>query len=447
MSETDGFERGADRRETPLRFDFEGREIPAEAGQSVAGALHAAGVRTLSRSVKYHRPRGYSCGFGACGDCPVNIDGMPGAVSCTSPVRGGERVRREGGAPGVGFDALRTADLMRPFLKAGFQFRLFPRNPRLSRAAGAVMARLAGGGRMPTPAAAARATAAAVRLSEPEVLVIGAGVSGLTAALAAADTGAAVTLVDARFDGGRSRVRTEPVQTEHGPVSPAELVDGLFARARAHRGITFVRGTASGSLDGVVPVIDEAQRVRHELRPRAVVIAAGGYETPVPVPGHDLPGVMLADGALRLALIEGVRPGRRALVVGDEPRAAQVAERLTGCGVEVLDVVASDALVRVRGWSRARGAVVREASGRERRIAADLVCVAAERRPAEELVLQLAYAEAGSHDLIRSDTPSVVGAIAVGTAAGSADYSLPQIIDRVAEFTRSQTSEIPSTTQ
>ncbi|MBO1900971.1 FAD-dependent oxidoreductase [Leucobacter weissii] len=350
---------------------------------------------------------------------------MPATTSCTAPVRGGEQVRREQGLPAASFDLLRAADLMRPMLRAGFQFRLFARQPRLSKIAGRLLAVLAGGGRRPSAEAAQRAVVARVETAQPRLLVIGGGVSGLTAALAAADAGTEVTLVDQEMIGGRGRVRTEAVVDERGAErSPGELVDELLRAARAHARIHLLQGLALGWIDGLVPVVDERSRTRFELRPDALVLATGGYEVPLMVPGHDLPGVMLADGALRLADIELVRPGRRAVVVADA-RGEAVAERLRRRGVTVAAIVPSAQLRRVTGWSRATGV---RTTGSPSRIRADLVCVAGPRRPAEELLLHLAYAESGSHELVRSDRPDPGARVAVvGSATGEVSYSLADV--------------------
>ncbi|QZY52586.1 2Fe-2S iron-sulfur cluster-binding protein [Leucobacter tenebrionis] len=427
-----------------LSFTFEGRSVTAREGQSIAGALRATGRRTLSRGVKYHRPRGYTCGFGACGDCPLKIDGMPATVSCTTPVRGGEVVRREGGFPNAGFDLLRAADLMRPFLKAGFQFKLFARQPRLSKLAGAVLGALAGGGRAPSAEAVARATGIRVSERETDLLVIGGGASGLAAALAAADTGASVLLVDHELLGGRSRVRTEPIRVGDTERRPSEIVGDLLRRAADHPGIEVLRGSAIGLIDGLVPVVEAGGEARHDVRAAAIVLATGSYEVPILVPGHDLPGVVLADGALRLAALEGVRPGRRAVVIDGDPRAAAVAEELGRFGVEVVARVPARQVVRVTGWSRATGVLIREGDhgsgsaprSRPRRVRADLICVVGPRRPAEELALHAAYGDAGSHERVVSD--AAVGlagdrVAVVGSARGEAGYSLEAV---AAEGTR-----------
>ena len=68
-------------------FEFEGREVAFEPGDTVASALYRAGVRTFSRSVKYHRRRGLYCGTGDCPNCLMTVDGLPAVHTCITRVR------------------------------------------------------------------------------------------------------------------------------------------------------------------------------------------------------------------------------------------------------------------------------------------------------------------------------------------------------------------------
>ena len=70
-------------RSRRVSFEFEGRPIEAYEGDTVASALHASGIRTLSRSFKYHRPRGLFCVSGRCPNCLVTVDGVPNVRACT----------------------------------------------------------------------------------------------------------------------------------------------------------------------------------------------------------------------------------------------------------------------------------------------------------------------------------------------------------------------------
>lgn len=411
-----------------LTFSFEGRTIRARRGQTIAGALHQTGVRTLSRSVKYHVPRGYTCGFGACGGCPLNINGLPNTVSCTTPVQGGEVVKREGGLPSARFDLLRTADGMRRWLGAGFQFKLFAKQPRLSKLAGTALAHLAGGGRFPTRAAVAASRVTRVDNLRVDVLVLGGGLSGLTAALEAANAGRTVAVVDRDFRGGRSAVRTEPVTDGGTPVDASNAFRRAYDSAVSHRSITLVEGVAAGFIDGFVPVISGTVRV--ELSAPAVILAAGSYEVPVLLKNHDRPGVMFADAALKLARIEGVRPGQRAVVVRAADRAEDVATALRAENVEVVDTVDAEDVERVIGFGRAKGVRVRGSDGKRRTVPADLVCIAGQRRPADELVLHAEYDAAGSHEKVTRDGfEPTRGTARVGSMTGTTAYDLADVRD------------------
>jgi hypothetical protein len=116
-----------------VTFAFEGREIEAREGESVAAALLAAGVTTLGRSFKYHRPRGYLCGRGWCPTCSMRVDGLPGVRTCVIPVREGMVVERDRPFASGERDALRALELAGRFTGAGFYYRRFTESPRAYR--------------------------------------------------------------------------------------------------------------------------------------------------------------------------------------------------------------------------------------------------------------------------------------------------------------------------
>src|SRR5438270_390718 len=97
-----------------LTLRFEGDDVPACAGESVAVALFASGNRVLSRSIKYHRPRGFFCLAGHCGACLMRIDGKPNVRACKTPVKEGMRVERQNAFPSGAFDVLGAADFFFP---------------------------------------------------------------------------------------------------------------------------------------------------------------------------------------------------------------------------------------------------------------------------------------------------------------------------------------------
>ena len=83
-------------RSTTLRFTYDGREYTAHPGDTIASALAAAGVKMISRSFKYHRPRGLLCCAGHCPNCLVQVGDEPNVRACRTPVTHGLSVRSTG---------------------------------------------------------------------------------------------------------------------------------------------------------------------------------------------------------------------------------------------------------------------------------------------------------------------------------------------------------------
>src|SRR5216117_1327077 len=130
-------------------FRFDGKRIPIRDGGTIASAVHRAGVRTFTRSLKYHRPRGLYCLTGDCPNCLVNVDGDPGVRACSTEAHAGQVVRRETGWPSTERDALHVADRLHGLMPVGFYSKTFI-HPRFAwRWAERVIRRATGIGRLP----------------------------------------------------------------------------------------------------------------------------------------------------------------------------------------------------------------------------------------------------------------------------------------------------------
>jgi hypothetical protein len=79
------------------RFAFDGHDIDAEPGQSIAAALIAAGHRSWRSTRGRGEPRGAFCGIGVCFDCLVTVNGRPNQRACVVEVGPGDRVERQEG--------------------------------------------------------------------------------------------------------------------------------------------------------------------------------------------------------------------------------------------------------------------------------------------------------------------------------------------------------------
>lgn len=72
-----------------VKFYYNGQEMEGYTSETVAAALHAAGVRVLGHSPELHRPRGLFCAIGNCSSCFMTVDGEPTSVSVSQRCRAG----------------------------------------------------------------------------------------------------------------------------------------------------------------------------------------------------------------------------------------------------------------------------------------------------------------------------------------------------------------------
>ena len=189
-----------DRRAVTGALRVEGRRVAIEDGDTIASAMYRDGVRTFTRSLKYHRRRGLSCLSGDCPNCLVTVDGQPGVRACVTPAREGQDVRRVSGWPSAEHDALHVTDRLHRLMPVAFYSKTFIR-PRFAwPLAERVIRRATGIGRLPAASAGAEKPVRAVHV---DVLVVGGGVAGLAAAAEAATR----RCDDAARRGARARLR------------------------------------------------------------------------------------------------------------------------------------------------------------------------------------------------------------------------------------------------
>jgi sarcosine oxidase subunit alpha len=330
---------------------FEGTPIRIHEGDTVASALYRHGLRVFSRSFKYHRRRGLYCLTGDCPNCMVNVDGEPCVRACMVRAEPDQRVERESGWPSADHDVLGVLDRLHRFLPVGFYYKTLLRPAWLWPLAEPWIRRLAGLG---TIRAGHIPEEREARHVHPEVVVVGGGVAGLSAALAAAEDGKTVLLCDE----GRLGDMVAP-----GPTRAR--VDELARQARAIGAITILEHTpAIGIYEGPLVVLNERSSL-HLAHPERVIIATGAVEEHGVFAGNDLPGIWLARGAARLAGVHGVLPGHRVVLVAATVEAEQHAETLRAAGAAV-NVVTDGTVLEAVGRRRVEEVVVVRAGARER---------------------------------------------------------------------------------
>ena len=311
-------------RTQPLAFTFEGQDYQGFAGDTLSSALYAAGQKVIGRSFKYHRPRSIL----SLANHDANLllqrqDGdyaLPNLRADVAPLTAGMVLSAVNTFGGLDGDVARFLGAFSRFLPVGFYYkafhtkRLFPLWERLFRY-------LTGLGTVDlnTP-----------RLRTPkqyefcDVLVIGAGPSGLAAARAAAAQGATVVIVDENARAGGS-----------GSYQPGVEVDALLAELSAQPRIRVFTGTCAAAYyaDHWVPLVDGEKLTK--MRAGAVVVATGAFEQPAVFRNNDLPGVMLASAAQRLLHRYAVRPCQRAVVLAGNADGYRAVLDLQAQGIEV----------------------------------------------------------------------------------------------------------------
>jgi sarcosine oxidase, subunit alpha len=306
-----------DRTQT-LRFTFEGREYQGYSGDTISSALAAAGVAYLARSFKYHRPRGILSFANHDSNTLFQVDGVPNVRGDVTLLREGMRVSAVNTFGGLAADKARVLDRFARLLPVGFYYkafhskRLFPRWEKMFRALTGLGEVSLGAAREHTPK----------RYGFCDVLVIGAGPSGLAAAAAAAQAGAQVALVD------------ESLRLA-GNGAPAALLQALHDAPA----VTLLPATVAAGYyaDHWVALASPARMTK--MRARAVVFATGVIEQPAVFRNNDLPGVMLASAATRLLTRYGVSPGRKVVIVAANLEGYLVGLELLKRGVPVAAIV------------------------------------------------------------------------------------------------------------
>lgn len=331
-------------RSRSISFNFNGKDLTGFAGDTLASALLANGVRILARSFKFHRPRGVFCASveetGALVQLETGAHTIPSARSPLVELKHGLHARSQAGWPSVNFDLLRSLDCVAPLWAAGFYNKTFiwPSWHTYE----SIIRRMAGLGKAPDERDPDRYEVGNLHC---DVLVVGGGASGLAAALEAGRGGKRVVLVEQHhWLGGRTAWSCAVGESEN---RLARVTEELKRMPNVR---LLTRTTAVGHYDHQVLALLERVERKSDATPRErywvvraghVVLATGVIEQPLIFANNDRPGIMLAGAARQYLRRYGVAVGSRVVIATNNDSAYALANELTDAGVKVLCVTDS----------------------------------------------------------------------------------------------------------
>lgn len=359
----------------PVSFTFDGQRYAGVEGDTVASALIANGVHLMGRSFKYHRPRG---AVAAGSEEPNALIGTrrgpgrfePNTRATVQEIWDGLETTSQNKYPSLKFDVGAVNDAAYMLFSAGFYYKTFmwPRSfwdkvyePFIRAAAGL--------GVSPTEEDPDHY---ASRYLHCDVLIVGAGPTGLAAAEAAAVDGLKVVIVDENPEVGGTLL-SEPQAVIDGDTAWDWLAKE--AAALEELGVKIMtRTTAIGyyhqNMIGLCEKLtdhlkdlpaDTPRERMWRVRAKQVVLAQGALEKPLVFHGNDRPGVMLAGSAQTYLNRYGVLVGKSPVVATSHDSAWYSAFDMNDAGAKVQAIVDTRETVddALQSAARERGITVK----------------------------------------------------------------------------------------
>ncbi|MBH3470616.1 2Fe-2S iron-sulfur cluster-binding protein [Pseudomonas putida] len=320
-------------RNQPLHFSFDGKAYQGFAGDSIASALLANGRFLLSRSFKYHRPRGPLTMAGQDANTLVQLPSEPNVLADTHLLESGLQVTGQNFNGSLDNDKDAYLGKFSKFMPVGFYYRSFYKPKGAWKLWEPVIRKKAGLGVLDLKFQPEYYDKAYLFV---DLAVIGAGPAGLQAALTAANAGAKVLLIEQQpiLGGSLSYARFD-IENNRADTLRRELINAV----EGHANIQVLKKATCNAwfTDNYLPVI-QGKRM-YKVRATQCLIASGSFDQPVIFRNNDLPGVMLSSAAQRLMKLYAVKPGKRAVVLTGNDDGYYAALDLHEQGVEVAALV------------------------------------------------------------------------------------------------------------
>ena len=333
-----------------VSFQFNGKTLQGQAGDTLASALLANDQMLMGRSFKYHRPRGVVASGAEEPNGLVNMGRgaafEPNQRVTTTELFDGLEATSQNHWPSLEFDVGAVNQKLARFLPAGFYYKMFihPR-PLWKHVYEPFIRKSAGLGKAPTDK---DGDTYEHFYAFVDVLVVGGGVAGLQAALVAATAGAKVLVTEQTAHwGGRAVVDGAMIDGMQAQdwvaqtVAALEAMPNVTLRTRMMGAGIYDHGYALG-YERLTDHKADKSGPRHRLwriRAQQTVTATGAIERPLSFAGNDIPGVMLASAVRDYVVNYAVSCGDRTVVVTNNDDAYLTAIALKKVGLSVPAII------------------------------------------------------------------------------------------------------------
>ena len=379
-------------RNKPIKFEFNGKKLSGFDGDTLASALLSNDQVLVGRSFKYHRPRGIVSSGSEEPNALINLGEKekfePNQRATTTELFDGLKATSQNHWPSLNFDIGVINNYLARFLPAGFYYKMFihPR-PFWKYIYEPFIRKSAGLGRAPSQKDNSKYEHF---YAFYDLVIVGGGISGLNAAIAAAESGLKILIMEQTSQwGGRCLVDFPSINEE----TSSEYISRLLSKLRKFKNVTMrSRMMGAGVYDhgyllGYERLNDHLandEGPRHRLwriRAKQIVTATGAIERPLSFPGNDVPGIMLASAVRDYAVNFGIAAGNKTAVYTNNDDAYRTAIILNQVGIEVPVII--DARVNGGGElaERARALGIRVENGKaiskvfgKKRVVAVMIC-------------------------------------------------------------------------
>lgn len=366
-----------DRTQT-LNFTFDGKSYQGHGGDTLASALLANNVRLMGRSFKYHRPRGPLTAGSEEPNALVELRSgarqEPNTRATTAELFEGLSANSQNRWPSLKFDAMAINDRFSNFLTAGFYYKTFMWPAAFwEKVYEPIIRKAAGLGSLSMQADPDEYDKG---FRHCDLLIIGAGPSGIMAALTAGRSGAQVILADEDFAfGGRLNSETFAINDEAGDIWVQASIAELSALPNVR---LMTRTTVIGAFDhgiyGAVERVSDHLIQPESGKPRQIlwriyaaktILAAGATERPIAFENNDRPGIMLASAIRSYANRWAATPAQRIAIFTNNDDGHRTATDLHAAGVKIAAVIDTRAdAPRSLDYEVLQGAQVTDTKGR-----------------------------------------------------------------------------------